>query len=98
MRAQTARALRGEAPLWFAWWLFGIPIVIAATWVGMLAEYFRYADEHFTGALLDTFKLLLCMFWLIVAWRCSGNAASRLWSHVGRGAIVLVLAFVGLIY
>ena len=91
-------ALQGEAPFWYAWWLLGIPVVAAATWLGMAAEDFRYDEQHFTGALLDTAKLMLCLFWLIVAWRCSGNAQNRLWTQSGRIAIVLSIAFVGLIY
>ena len=94
----VVRMLRGEAPFWMAWWVMGVPVAAFAVWLAMLAEDYRYADMHFTGALVDTFKLLLCLFWLIVAWRCSRNVGHRFWRGMGRGAIVLTFAFVGLIY
>lgn len=96
--AQLRKALRGQAPLWFAWWMLGIPMVALAIYLGMLAEDYRYDEQHFMGAMLDTAKLLVCLFWLIVAWRCSGNVRNRWWSHSGRIAIVFTIAFVGLIY
>ena len=98
MHTQFARLLRGEAPFWIAWWLFGIPVIAFATWLGMLAEDFRYDDEHFTGAMLDTIKLLVCLFWLIVAWRCSANVSSRFWLAAGRLAVFMALAILALIY
>lgn len=91
------RAMRGEAQLWQVWWLAGIPVVAMATWLGMLAEDFRYDEEHFWGAVLDTLKFLFCLFWLVVAWRCSGNAAG-FWRGTGRVAIALSILFVGLTY
>ncbi len=94
----VSKALRGQAPLWFAWWMLGIPLVTLAVFLGMLAEDYRHDEQHFTGAVLDTVKLLVCLFWLIIAWRCSGNVRNRWWAHSGRIAIVVTLAFVGLIY
>lgn len=98
LRTQLARMLRGEAPFWIAWWLFGIPVIAVATWLGMLAEDFRYDDAHFTGALLDTVKLLVGLFWLIVAWRCSANVSNRMWKMLGRMTVLLALAILALIY
>ena len=98
IRRYLISMLHGEAPLWMAWWVMGIPTAAFAVWLGMIAEDYRYAEEHFTGALVDTFKLLVCLFWLIVAWRCSGNVSSSFWRRVGRCAIVFTFAFVGLIY
>jgi hypothetical protein len=95
---QLMRMMRGEAPLWMAWWAMGVPVAAFALWLAMLAEHYRYAEMHFTGALVDTFKLLLCLFWLIVAWRCSRNVEHRVWMTAGRGAIVATFIFVGLIY
>jgi hypothetical protein len=91
------RAVRGEAQLWQVWWLAGIPVIAIATWLGMVAEDFRYDEEHFWGAVLDTLKFLFCLFWLVVAWRCSGNAAG-FWRGAGRVAIALSILFVGLTY
>ena len=91
------RAVRGEAQLWQVWWLAGIPVVAIATWLGMTAEDFRYDEEHFWGALLDTLKFMLCLFWLVVAWRCADNADS-FWRGVGRVAIALSVLFVGMTY
>jgi hypothetical protein len=98
LRDQAVRLLRGEAPLWLAWWVMGLPVAGLAVWLGMLAEDYRYAEMHFTGALVDTFKLLLCLFWLIIAWRCSHNVGQRWLGTAGRCAIVLMFAFVGLTY
>ena len=92
------KALQGEAPLWFAWWMLGIPLVALAVLLGVMAEDYRYDEQHFMGALLDTVKLMVCLFWLIIAWRCSGNVRNRWWAHSGRIAIVFSIAFVGLIY
>ena len=92
------RAIRGEAHLWQVWWLAGIPVIAAATWVGMKAEDFRFDEEHVWGAILDTFKFMLCLFWLVVAWRCSHNVGNGFWRGTGRLAIALSVLFVGLTY
>ena len=92
------RAVRGEAHLWQVWWLAGIPVIAAATWLGITAEDLRYDEAHFGGAVLDTVKFMLCLFWLVAAWRCSGNAGNGFWRATGRLAIALSILFVGLTY
>ena len=94
----TAKALRGQAQLWVVFWLYGIPVVSAAMWLGISAEDFRYAEEHFWGAVIDTLKFLLCLFWLISAWRCVHNTGSRFWRGAGRFAISIAILFVDLTY
>jgi hypothetical protein len=96
--AFLSRAMRGEAALWQVWWLAGIPVVALAVWLGMTAEDFRYDEEHFWGALFDTTKFLLCLAWLVTAWRCSHNVRIRALRHIGRIAIGMAILFVGLIY
>ena len=96
--AFTRSAMRGEAALWQVWWLAGVPVVALATWFGVTAEDFRYDEEHFWGAVLDTAKFLLCLAWLVTAWRCSHNVRIQAWRHVGRVAIGMTVIFVGLIY
>lgn len=90
--------MRGEAALWQVWWMAGIPVIALATWLGMMAEDFRYDEAHFWGAVLDTAKFLLCLAWLVTAWRCSHNVRAGAWRHVGRAAIGMTVILVGLIY
>ncbi len=92
------RAIHGEARLWQVWWLAGIPVIAAATWLGITAEDFRFDEEHAWGAILDTLKFMLCLFWLVSAWRCSHNVGSGFWRGMGRLAIALSVLFVGLTY
>jgi hypothetical protein len=98
MRARTARLLRGETQPWTVWWLLGPPVLAAALWLGMTAENFRYDEAHFWGAMLDTLKFLLCLFWLTLAWRSSGNVRHRFWRAAARCTIAAGLLFVGLTY
>lgn len=90
------RAIRGEAMLWQVGWLGGLPAVAVAIWLGMAAADFRYDEEHFWGAVLDTLKFMLCLFWLVAAWRCPDNTGSGFWRGAGRLAIALSVLFVGL--
>ena len=46
----------------------------------------------------DTLKFMLCLFWLVSAWRCSHNVGSGFWRGMGRLAIALSVLFVGLTY
>ena len=96
--AFVRQAIHGEARLWQVWWLAGLPVVAAAMWLGMTAEDLRFDEEHFWGAVLDTVKFMLCLFWLVAAWRCSGNTGSGFWRATGRMAIALCVLFVGLTY
>jgi hypothetical protein len=98
MSREVASALHGNASLWKVWWLAGLPVVALAYGLGVAAEGFRYDDAHFPGALLDTLKFLLCLFWLRVAWRCSDNVDHRIWSHIGRWTMAVVALVVGLTY
>lgn len=98
MAHEVTSALRGDARLWKVWWLAGIPVAALAYGLGVGAESLRHDGAHFPGALLDTLKFLLCLFWLTVAWRCSGNVDRRAWSHIGRCAIAFVTLLVGLTY
>lgn len=95
---ELAAALRGNASLWKVWWLAGLPVIALAYGLGVAAEKFRYAEAHFAGAMLDTLKFLLCLMWLTVAWRCSGNVGRPAWAGVGRAAIVAGVLLVGLTY
>jgi hypothetical protein len=98
MSREVASALHGNASLWKVWWLAGIPVAALAYGLGVSAESFRYDEAHFSGALLDTLKFLLCLLWLTVAWRCSGNVDRRMWSGIARCAIAVVVLLVGLTY
>ena len=98
MAHEVRKALRGEARLWKAWWLAGLPVVALAYGLGVAAESFRHDEAHFTGAMIDTLKFLLCLFWLRVAWRCSDNVDHRIWSHIGRWTMAVVALVVGLTY
>jgi hypothetical protein len=98
MAREVARALHGNASLWKVWWLAGIPVAALAYGLGVSAENFRHGEAHFSGALLDTLKFLLCLLWLTVAWRCTGNVSRGLWSGIARCAIAVVLLVVGLTY
>ena len=95
---EVTSALHGHASLWKVWWLAGIPVAGLTYGLGVSAENLRLDEAHFSGALLDTLKFLLCLFWLTVAWRCTGNVSRRLWSGVARCAIAVVVLLVGLTY
>lgn len=98
MTREVASALHGNARLWKVWWLAGIPVAGLAYGLGVSAEHFRHDEAHFSGALLDTLKFLLCLLWLNVAWRCANNVGRRLWSGIARCAIAVVVLLVGLTY
>jgi hypothetical protein len=98
IRGRGARVLRGESGPWPVWWLLGPVILAAATWLALTAESFRYEEAHFWGALLDTLKLLLCLFWLTLAWRTAADVRHRFWRLAARCAIAAGLVIVGLTY
>ena len=98
LACEVLRALTGEASLWKVWWLAGTPAIAIAYWLGITAESFRFDEAHLAGAILDTVKFLVCLMWLTVAWRCSGNVSRPAWTGIARAAIVIGVLFAGLTY
>jgi len=81
-----SNAAAGKESLWKVW-LAGIPVVCAAAALLVLAEELRLAGHHASGAFLDVARLLLYLAWFHLAWRCSDNVRSRLWTVLARVAI-----------
>lgn len=96
--ALSARLLRGGVGPRAVWWLLGPIVLAAAIWLGLTAETFRYEEAHFWGAMLDTLKLLLCLFWLTLAWRTARDVRHQFWRLAARCAVAAGLVFVGLTY
>ena len=90
----TRRSLDGDTHLWKVWWLGGIPVALSASAITVAAELARDATHHGTGALLDTVKLVIYLFWFCAAWRCARNVARPFWTLVAQLGIAtgLVLA------
>jgi hypothetical protein len=78
------------------WWLLGPSVLAGADSLGVTAENLRYDEAHFWGAMLDMLKFLLCVFWLTLAWRCSGNVRHLFWRAAAWLTIAAGLLFVGL--
>ena len=91
----TRRALSGEEKLWKVWWLWGIPVALAATAFTLSAEFLRLEGHHSWGEFLDVLKLLVYAAWLTAAWRCAERTehpAARIAARLAVAAGVLTAA------
>jgi hypothetical protein len=83
------RANRGEEKLWKIWWQWGIPLVIVANVLTVLAQVSREAGQPATGDAIDILKFLLYVGWFRLAWLCSKNTDRPIWTNLARFAIFL---------
>lgn len=87
-------AMSGRERLWRVWWLWGIPVALAASVLTVCAEFARGDGMHVAGSLLDTVKVLIYAAWLVAAWRCAPNVQDRFWKNAGRFAVALGVVLV----
>lgn len=91
----SRRALSGEEQLWKVWWLWGIPVALAATAFTLSAEFLRMDGRHAWGEFLDVLKFLVYAAWLTAAWRCAektSHPAARIAGRLAVAAGVLTAA------
>jgi hypothetical protein len=89
------RALAGEERLWKTWWLWGVPVALAAILLTLAAEFLRADGFHRAGDLIDVLKLLVYAAWLTAAWRSAENTShfpSRLAGRLAVAAGVVTAA------
>jgi hypothetical protein len=86
-RFQT-QAAQGEERLWKVWWCLGIPIGWTAAGLVVLAEELRYAGPYRWGDFLDVVRFLVYFLWFRLAWRCSRNVESPLWTPAAQTTLV----------
>jgi len=87
LRQFQANAAAGKESLWKVWWVAGIPVAWTTTALVLVAEELRLAGHHGWGDFSDVLRLLVYLAWCRLAWRCSGNAGSRLWTVLARAAL-----------
>ena len=90
------RAISGNERLWRVWWLWGIPVALAASALTVVAGLARDEALYATGALLDALKVLVYAGWLVAAWRCAPNVEDAFWKHAGRAAVALSVVLVAI--
>ena len=96
-KSMLHRALNGEEKLWKIWCIGGIPVAWMTGALTAFAEDMRIAGAAGSGDLLDVVKLLIYFFWFRLAWRCSRNVGSRVWtplSHLAAGTGLLLIVLV----
>lgn len=81
------RYWRGEAPLWKAFWLYGVlasNVGVALVAWGLVSGRI---DEHgLTGLVM---LLILYTVWVLVSiWRCAGNARTEYYAILARALTV----------
>ena len=82
-------AISGRERLWRVWWLWSVPVALAASALTLCAEFLRLDGMHAAGALLDTVKVLVYAAWAVAAWRCAPNVQNALWCNLGRAGVAL---------
>lgn len=89
MRRAGSRASRGDEKLWKVWWLAGILLAWITSALMIAAEHLRSlgAWAWGWGDLCDVARLLVYLAWFRLAWRCSGNVQSVVWTQLARGAL-----------
>ena len=65
----------------------GIPVAWTASALIIAAEEVRLAGHPAWGDFLDVIRLLVYLGWCRLAWQCSGNVASRIWTVLSRAAL-----------
>ena len=93
---QMHQALSGKERLWRVWWLWGIPVALAASALTVFAGFAREDGMHVAGSLLDTLKVLIYAAWLVAAWRCAPNVKDAFWKNVSRAAVALGIVLVSM--
>jgi len=79
--------LYAREKLWKVWWLWGIPVAWATTALVLAAEFVREAGLHAWGDLCDVLRLAIYWFWCRLAWQCSTNVNSPVWTVISRFAL-----------
>jgi len=86
IRRSGSRAFQGEERLWKVWWLAGIPVAWATSALVVAAEHLRGlgAWAWGWGDACDVARLLIYLAWFRLAWRCSSNVESPVWTPLAR--------------
>lgn len=82
--------LRGDRPLWEAWWIFGAGTTVVLK--GGLYIFIRLSRGE-AGAgifLLGTALLFAQAFAVFSVWKCAPNTDNRIWFHLARLWAILV--------
>jgi hypothetical protein len=74
--------------LWQVWWLYGIPVGLAAAAMFAIADNAREAGQAYWGDLLDVARLAVYWFWFRLVWKCSRNVGLRVWTVMARASAV----------
>ena len=85
----------GRAPLWKAFWLWGV--VLSWALFGVFAGLANLIGVGWGLVLLATVVMVPYTAWILVSvWQCADNVANELWSYVARILTVVWAVNIGL--
>ena len=81
-RAFISDCLHGRAPLWKAFWIFGLGVYLSLAILSVL------------GSIVPLANVLLALFaqaiWTVAVWRCAFQDSRFIWGVLARGWLILL--------